>query len=61
MKTHIVVKAGGHSIFEGTVDHFRDTFFDNADMETVCEWAEEQGYEVTYTASNKKYLVGGGY
>lgn len=61
MKTRIVVKSGGHLLFEGNMTQFQDCFFDNADMETVCDWAEEQGYEVTYTASNREHLIFGGY
>ncbi len=53
MYTYIIVtdKNDG-DIFEGTVEQFRNCFFENADMETVVDWAEEHDYEVVYTASN---------
>lgn len=36
-------------IFEGTVDQFRDCFFDNADIDTVIGWCAEQDYDFQCT------------
>jgi hypothetical protein len=54
MYTHIIIHRKKVTLFEGDLDQFKKIYFDNADMETVCEWAEEQGYEVAYIASNKE-------
>lgn len=37
----ILLNGGG--FFEGTVEQFRDCFFDNATIESIREWAEERG------------------
>ena len=29
--------------FEGTPDQFRDCFFDNAELDTIYDWCQEQG------------------
>lgn len=55
MKTLIKVTHNGNLMFEGTVEDFQDCFFDNADPETISDWADEQGYEVVYKASNKEF------
>ena len=31
-------------IFEGSISQFRDCFFDNANLETIEDWAKKQGF-----------------
>ena len=56
MKVYITIRRSSRIVFEGNLEDFQNKYFDNADMETVCDWAEEQGYDVEYTASNKDIL-----
>lgn len=33
----------GGNLFEGSVDHFRDCFFDNANEELIADWCRDEG------------------
>jgi uncharacterized protein Yka (UPF0111/DUF47 family) len=39
-------KITSQMLFEGTIAQFKDCFFDNADIDTIKDWAESQGCKV---------------
>ncbi len=40
-----IILDGGET-FEGTVDQFRDCFFDNAEEEVIRDWAEKENMKL---------------
>jgi len=35
----MIIKIDGGDTFEGTIDQFKDCFFDNATVENIVSWA----------------------
>lgn len=42
MRKHIIIEGG--DVFEGSIEQFKDCFFDNADIDTISWWCGEHGY-----------------
>lgn len=47
----IWIKINSGNVFEGTLEQFKDCFFDNATPETVADWSRENGWDCVVTES----------
>lgn len=50
MKKMYIINDG--NMFYGTVDDFKDCFFDNANDETISDWCEEMGFTLEIKMEN---------